>query len=65
MRVLVTGASSLIGAGVVDRLVERGDQVVALQRRRVADLPDAVEQYLGDIADHAVVSAAAEYGAMA
>ena len=60
MRVLVTGASSLIGAGVVDRLVERGDQVVALQRRRIADLPDAVEQYLGDIADHAVVSAAAE-----
>ena len=59
MRVLVTGASSLIGVGVVARLVERGDQVVALQRRHVASLPPIVEQHLGDVADQAVVSAAA------
>ncbi len=59
MRVLVTGASSLIGVGVVGRLVGRGDRVVALQRRHVSGLPDAVEQHLGDIADGDVVTAAA------
>ena len=59
MRVLVTGASSLIGVGVVGRLVARGDEVVVLQRRHAPDLPDAVEQRLGDIADNAVVSEAA------
>lgn len=32
MRVLVTGATSLIGRHVVSRLVERGDQVTVLQR---------------------------------
>ena len=59
MRVLVTGASSLIGVGVVGRLVARGDEVAVLQRRHAPDLPDAVEQYLADIADNAVVSEAA------
>lgn len=59
MRVLVTGASSLIGVGVVGRLVARGDEVVVLQRRHASDLPDAVEQRLGDVADNAVVSEAA------
>jgi nucleoside-diphosphate-sugar epimerase len=59
MRVLVTGASSLIGLGVVDRLIKRGDEVVVLQRRTAPGLPDEVEQHLGDIADAAVVSAAA------
>ncbi|MGQ7843959.1 NAD-dependent epimerase/dehydratase family protein [Granulosicoccus sp. 3-233] len=33
MKVLVTGATSLIGRHVVSRLVERGDQVTVLQRR--------------------------------
>ncbi len=56
MRVLITGASSLIGLGVVSRLVERGDTAVAFQRRSVAALGDDVEQRLGDIADPAAVS---------
>lgn len=55
MRVLVTGASSLIGAGVVARLVARGDQVVALQRRRSSGLASDVEQHLGDVGDAAIV----------
>lgn len=59
MRVLVTGASSLIGTGVVQRLVERGDEVVVLQRRHVEGLDPAVEQHLGDIADADSVAAAA------
>lgn len=33
MKVLVTGASSLIGRHVVSRLLERGDQVTVLQRQ--------------------------------
>lgn len=55
MRVLVTGGSSLIGAGVVELLAARGDRVRTLQRRQVHGLPDGVEQHLGDIADAATV----------
>ena len=33
MRVLVTGASGLLGAGVARALAERGDRVTVLQRR--------------------------------
>jgi nucleoside-diphosphate-sugar epimerase len=59
MRVLVTGASSLIGEGVARLLTSRGDHVVAFQRQRVQDLPD-VEQVLGDVRDpEALASAAA------
>ncbi|MEP6296666.1 MAG: NAD-dependent epimerase/dehydratase family protein [Ilumatobacter sp.] len=60
MRVFVTGASSLIGAGVVQRLVTRGDRVATLQRRRAPGLPDVVEQHLGDVADADVVQRAIE-----
>ncbi len=60
MRVLVTGASSLIGVGVVTRLLERGDDVVTFQRRDVEALSGVVDQHLGDIADAAAVSAAAK-----
>lgn len=59
MRVLVTGASSLIGSGVVDLLVARGDEVVTLQRRRVTGLADTVEQHQGDVGDRAAVVDAA------
>ncbi len=61
MRVLVTGGSSLIGAGVAAALLARGDEVVVQQRGRselVARL--GVRQELGDIRDPDVVQAAAE-----
>lgn len=61
MRVLVTGTSSLIGAGVVSALATRGDEVVCFQRHPVAanDQRDAVFEQLGDIRDAAAVTAAA------
>jgi nucleoside-diphosphate-sugar epimerase len=61
MRVLVTGASSLIGTGVARALADRGDAVVCFQRRSVDALNgvDGVEQQLGDIRDSEAVTAAA------
>lgn len=59
MRVLVTGASSLIGAGVARALDARGDEVVCFQRSPVVDLGDRVEQRLGDVRDAAALSRAA------
>ncbi len=61
MKVLVTGGSSLIGAGVAASLVARGDAVVVQQRNRSARI-DAheVRQALGDIRDADVVAAAAD-----
>ena len=62
MRILVTGASSLIGDGVVRALAARGDEVVCLQRNPVNGLAalDGVEQQLGDIRDQAAVERAAQ-----
>lgn len=57
MRVLVTGASSLIGLGVVERLTQRGDEVVAFQRTGIA-ASESFEQCLGDVADADAVDAA-------
>ena len=61
MKVLVTGASSLIGAGVAETLAGRGDVVACLQRSPSArlDAASAVTQHLGDIRDRDVVMAAA------
>ena len=60
MKVLVTGASSLIGAGVAAALLARGDEVVVQQRGRAATLDRLeVRQQLGDIRDLEVVLAAA------
>jgi nucleoside-diphosphate-sugar epimerase len=61
VRILVTGASSLIGDGVVRALAARGDEVVCLQRSPVEGLAalDGVEQQLGDIRDQAAVERAA------
>lgn len=55
MKILVTGASSLLGAGVATALAVRGDQVTVLQRRPSGlGLPEV----LADIADAAQVAAA-------
>ena len=55
MKVLVTGATSMIGRMVVDRLVARGDTVTVLQRS-TADL--GVREINGSITDADVVSEA-------
>jgi nucleoside-diphosphate-sugar epimerase len=61
MRVLVTGATSLIGGGVARRLAERGDTVVCLQRGASPALADVegIEQHLGDLRDGDAVDTAA------
>ena len=56
MRVLVTGGTSLLGAAVAQRLVERGDDVVTLQRGD--GLRALGEQVRGDIRDADAVSRA-------
>jgi len=55
VKVLVTGATSLLGGRVVQRLQARGDDVTVLQRR-----PSGlgVREVLGDIADHRAVATA-------
>lgn len=62
MKVLVTGATSLIGDGVVMALLARGDEVVTLQRTARAarlDSGGGVDEHLGDIRDRDVVREAA------
>ena len=58
MKVLVTGAGSLLLGGVAAALVERGDEVVCLQRRPLA--LDGVATVSGDVRDAAAVLAAAQ-----
>ena len=55
MRVLVTGATSLLGRSVVARLQDRGDHVSVFQRR-----PSGldVEEFLGDVTDRAALAQA-------
>ena len=57
MRVLVTGGTSLLGAAVAQRLRDRGDDVVTLQRGTARA---SWSQVRGDIRDPAAVSSAAE-----
>lgn len=55
MKVLVTGASGLLGAGVAQALAERGDQVTVLQRRPAGlGLPEV----LADVSDAIAVTSA-------
>ena len=55
MRVLVTGASGMLGRGVAQALLDRGDTVTVLQRR-----PSGLgcREVLGDVADEAAVARA-------
>lgn len=57
MRVLVTGASGLLGGGVAKALADRGDDVTVLQRRP-SQL--GVREVLGDITDPAAVAHAVQ-----
>lgn len=56
MRVLVTGATGMLGRGVAASLLARGDEVTVLQRRPSGL---ACGEVLGDVADGAVVRRAA------
>ena len=63
MRILVTGATGKIGAGVTRLLVERGDDVVALVRhpaRAHASVPEAAAPVVGDVTDPSSLRRAAE-----
>lgn len=61
MKVLVTGGSSMIGAGVAIALAIRGDDVVVQQRSTSAAVAALeIRQELGDIRDLDAVLAAAE-----
>jgi nucleoside-diphosphate-sugar epimerase/phosphohistidine swiveling domain-containing protein len=55
VRVAVTGASGVIGRGVVARLLSRGHDVVGLARNRPESWPSAADFVQGDIRDAAVV----------
>jgi len=57
VKVLVTGASGMLGQVTTQRLLARGDHVTVLQRR-ASGLPCA--EVLGDIADPSVVARATE-----
>lgn len=57
MRVLVTGASGMLGRAVADTLATRGDQVTVLQRRPSGS---PCREVLGDVADPAVAAAATQ-----
>ncbi|WP_434740104.1 NAD-dependent epimerase/dehydratase family protein [Micromonospora sp. SH-82] len=58
MRVLVTGASGMLGGAVAATLAGRGDSVRVLQRRP-SDLP-GVDERRGDVTDAATVRAAVD-----
>jgi len=60
MKVLVTGAGSLLLGGVAAALHARGDEVVCLQRRPVTFAgSDDVQQVLADVRDQSAVHSAA------
>ncbi|WP_109473890.1 NAD-dependent epimerase/dehydratase family protein [Ornithinimicrobium cavernae] len=55
MRVLVTGASGMLGRAVADTLAGRGDEVTVLQRRPSGS---PYRELLGDVADESAVTRA-------
>ncbi len=65
MKVLVTGATGFLGANLVHHLVQRGDRVRILKRRKtpldiLEGLPVEVSE--GDLTDYDSVLAAASKG---
>src|SRR3954452_16259511 len=67
-RVFVTGGSGLIGRALVDRLVARGDEVVALARSDAAAAGLAArgaEVVRGDVLDRAALDAGLRGAAVA
>ncbi len=60
MKVLVTGAGSLLLGGVAQALAERGDEVVCVQRRKLVPAHStSLTQYGVDIRDREALTAAA------
>jgi len=59
MKVLVTGAGSLLLGGVARQLAERGDEVVCFQRRESASTHQNITMFAGDIRDRGSVAEAA------
>ncbi|OBH06747.1 PEP-utilizing enzyme [Mycobacterium sp. E1747] len=55
MRIAITGASGVLGRGLVLRLLSQGHDVVGLARHRPGNWPSAAEFVTGDIRDTAVV----------
>ncbi len=58
MRVAVTGASGVLGRGLVARMLSSGHDVVGLARHRPESWPSAAQFVHGDIRDAAVVGRA-------
>lgn len=58
MKVLVTGASGMLGGGVARALAARGDDVSVLQRRPSGLADEGLREILGDVCDPAAVSRA-------
>lgn len=56
-RYLVTGATGFLGRHLVRTLLDRGDTVTALVRKKT-DLPESVTQVTGDVLDRASVAKA-------
>jgi uncharacterized protein (TIGR01777 family) len=52
MRVFITGASGLVGLRLIDRLLDRGDEVLALSRRPGTGAPRrGLEWVIGDVTE--------------
>jgi nucleoside-diphosphate-sugar epimerase len=59
MKVLVTGAGSLLLGGIAQQLAARGDEVVCFQRRENETTHSNITMFAGDIRDRGSVSEAA------
>ncbi|MEM1343727.1 MAG: NAD-dependent epimerase/dehydratase family protein [Pseudomonadota bacterium] len=58
MKVLVTGAAGFLGRHLVERLLERGEHVLALDLAFLPPLPEAVDIRIGSILDPAALAEA-------